>query len=83
MAAAIDHFHCALEFALQKLSKAELSLKEAQYEALKSVVFEERIPFVYFLQDMGNHSYISFYRMYLTIFCQVKKILHRLSWYCP
>ena len=48
MAAAIDHFHCALDFALEKLSKAE-----------------ERIPFVYFLQDMGNHSYISFYRMYI------------------
>ena len=29
-----------LEFALEKLGKAELSLKEAQYEALKSVVFE-------------------------------------------
>ena len=40
MAAAIDHFHCALEYALEKLGKAELSLKEAQYEALKSVVFE-------------------------------------------
>ena len=40
MAAAIDHFHCALEFALEKLGKAEFSLKEAQYEALKSVVFE-------------------------------------------
>ena len=40
MAAAIDHFHCALEYALDKLGKAELSLKEAQYEALKSVVFQ-------------------------------------------
>ena len=40
MAAAICHFHCALEFALEKLDKAELSLKEARYEALKSVVFE-------------------------------------------
>ena len=40
MAAATDHFHCALEFALENLGKGELSLKEAQYEALKSVVFE-------------------------------------------
>ena len=40
MATAIDHLHSALEFALEKLGKAELSLKEAQYEALKSVVFE-------------------------------------------
>ena len=37
--AAIDQFHSALDFALEKLGKAELSLKEAQYEALKSVVF--------------------------------------------
>ena len=43
MAAAIDHFHCALEFALEKLGKAEFSLKKAQYEALKSVVFEGNI----------------------------------------
>ena len=38
--AAIDQFHSALDFALEKLGKAELSLKEAQYEALKSVVFK-------------------------------------------
>ena len=38
--AAIDQFHPALDFALEKLGKAELSLKEAQYEALKSVVFQ-------------------------------------------
>ncbi|KAK2548239.1 ATP-dependent DNA helicase Q5 [Acropora cervicornis] len=37
---AIDQFHSALDFALEKLAKAELSLKEAQYEALKSVVFK-------------------------------------------
>ena len=42
MAAAIDHFHCSLECALEKLGKAELSLKEAQYEALKNVVFDRR-----------------------------------------
>ena len=36
--AAIDQFHSALGFALEKLGKAELSLKEAQYEALKSVM---------------------------------------------
>ena len=34
--AAIDQFYSALEFALEKLGKAELSLKRAQYEALKS-----------------------------------------------
>ena len=38
--AAIDQFHPALDFALEKLGKAELSLKEAPYEALKSVVFK-------------------------------------------
>lgn len=38
--AAIDQFHSALDFALEKLGKAELSLKEAKYEALKSVVFK-------------------------------------------
>ena len=37
---AIDQFHSALDFALEKLGKAELSLKEAQYEALKRVVFK-------------------------------------------
>ena len=42
MAAAIDHFNCSLEYALEKLGKAELSLKEAQYEALKNVVFDRR-----------------------------------------
>ena len=40
--AAIDQFHSALDFALEKLGKAELSLKEAQNKALKSVMFEEK-----------------------------------------
>ena len=35
MAAAIDHFHCALEFALEKLGKAELSLKEDAIRSFK------------------------------------------------
>ena len=38
--AAIYQFHSALDFVLEKLGKAELSLKEAQYEELKSVVFK-------------------------------------------
>ena len=38
--AAIYQFHSALHFALEKLGKAELSLKEAQYEVLKSVLFK-------------------------------------------
>ena len=38
--AAIDQFHSALDFVLETLGKAELSLKEARYEALKSVVFK-------------------------------------------
>ena len=80
MAAGVDHFHCALEFALEKLGKAELSLKEAQYEALKSVVFEGKDTICILPTGYGKSL---FHRIYLTIFCQVKKILHRLSWYCP
>ena len=30
----IQNFHCVLDFVLEKLGKAELALKEAQYEAL-------------------------------------------------
>ena len=71
-----DHFHCALEFALEKLGKAELFLKEARYEAFKIVVFDGKDTIYILPTGMGNHSYISFYRMYLTIFCQVKKIPH-------
>lgn len=51
----MQNFHCVLDFALEKLGKAEFAaLKEAQYEALISVVFIERIPCVYSLLDMGN-----------------------------
>ena len=34
----VAHFHDVLDYALERLGKSELSLKEAQYEALKNVV---------------------------------------------
>ena len=39
----MQNFHCVLDRALEKLGKAEFApLKEAQYEALISVVFHRK-----------------------------------------
>ena len=40
--ASIDLFHSAIEYGLKKLGRAGLSLKEGQYEALKSVVVNQK-----------------------------------------
>lgn len=62
--AGIDQFHSALDFTLEKLWKAELSLKEAQYEAFKSVVFKGKDTICILSLNMGNRWYISFYRVF-------------------
>ena len=62
--AGIDQFHSALDFTLIKLWKAELSLKEAQYEAFKSVVFKGKDNICILSLNMGNRWYISFYRVF-------------------
>jgi dsDNA-binding SOS-regulon protein len=48
-------FHDALDYAIGKLDKNNVILKEQQYEALKSVVVENRDIFFSYLLDMGNH----------------------------
>jgi len=38
----VDAFHKAIDYALEKLGKANLALKEEQYEILKAVVMMKR-----------------------------------------
>ena len=52
--AGINQFHSALDFTLIKLWKAELSLKEAQYEAFKSVVFKGKDNICILSLNMGT-----------------------------
>ena len=42
----MNEFHDSINNALLRLGKAEISLKEAQFEALKAIVMERKNAFV-------------------------------------
>ena len=54
-------FHSVVDEALERLGKKNLKLKECQYEAVKAVVVDRKIRFVYCLLVMERHLYTSFF----------------------